>query len=358
MKKKLMLFLCCIFTISLCSCGKTSTEESSTVIEINNNEDESVIKKLYEKGTYDTIVLDDYITLGDYSSLTNLEYEKVTDTMISSELESYLNSNISVEKITNRPIEEGDSFVFNLTINDITYESMQYSVGSNIFGEQFNSEVLGMKANEEKTFKTKINSESGFSEYSDGETEVTVSILYIAGEAIVPELNDEFIVSLTNGDYKNIDDFKEYIKEYLEENNKINAVYDNFWVVMDNSSFKNIDNLIESQYNYLQEYYKNYAEENFITYDELYSAYGFETIEAFEQQLKTDSEDNVKQRLVIYALANAENITLNDDDYTNYCKELVSNYGYTSMTDLINSEELEGLRYYCVLQKVIEYFSK
>lgn len=358
MKKKIILVLCCMLTMSICACGKTNIPDLSTeTTETQAQEDEAVVKKLYEKGSYDKLKLEDHITLGDYSSLTNLEYTKASDSDIQNELTGYANSNSSVTQITDRAVTDTDDFVFSIAIGDQKYEYMQYQAGNDVFGDEFNKEVIGMKPGEEKTFKTTISQESGFSDYAGKETEVTVSITYIIGETIVPEVNDEFITTLTSGDYKTVDDFKTYIADYLNKNNKVNAIYDNFWTIMDASSYSDIDELVDAQYNYLKGYYENYAKENNVSYEELYTAYGYETNEAFDQQLKDDANGNVKQRLLIYALADAEKIDISDDDYTTYCKELVANYGYNSMTELINAEDIEGIRYYCVLQKVVEHFS-
>lgn len=344
----------------LTGCGTSQSNTEVVTDEHSHDEDENVIKKIYVKGTYDEIKYDEVVTLGDYSALKDLQVEPVTEESIMAEVNNYLNSSATSYQVADRSVVNEDRVNISVLVdNKEVLTDIEYKLGAKTFGQDFDDILIGMNAKEEREVETVLTDAAGFPDYSGLKTNVRVTLNYIVGDLVTPELNDTFVQNLTGGDLKTVDELKNYIKEYLANSNQVNAIYNIFWEVKNSSTFMDIDELVEKEMALSLEYYQNYAKETNTTYeDTIKTTFGYESVETFENQMRETARDSVEQKLVVYSIANKEGIKLKDNDYKEYLHGLSHSYGYESTTELINHENVEGLRYYCVLQEVIKYFSK
>ena len=315
----------------------TGTEQDTTAAV----ENEEVVKTLYNETLFDTMDYTKYITIADYSGLKSLQAAEVTDEAVIAEMQNYAAYTSVPIKITDREVAEGD--MVNCTINDGTTQLLEIFQGAGSYGEEFDKEILGMKSGETKTINIKVG---------DSVKEAEVTVNHIVQYTVSTEVNDEFVNNLTGGIYKTVDEFSDYIRGYLTENEQSNAVYNKLKEIIDASEFRDIDSFVDELYNFLMEGYKDYAEESGIDFEELVTTnYGFESKEDFEKELKANAEQVTKQKIAIYCIASAEGIKPTDEEYKSYADTLCASYSYPTITELLEEERVEDVRYYSVMDK-------
>lgn len=333
------------------------TEENS--VEETLEEDENIIATLYEKSEYDTMNYSDHITLGDYSIINSIEVPEVTEEDIENELNLYAQYSATETQITDKTIENHDTVCVSLKFEDGTsYDYIYVTIGEGLFGENLETSLIGMNSGDEKNVTTIFSEDNRLTEYAGKEVNLTMTVNFIVGEPNIPEINDEFVSELTNNEYTSLDSFKEYIRESIATSNATTAVYETYNTILDNSNFKDLTDLSNSTYEKQVKIYSDYAEQSGITYEDMVISFGFENTDDFNEQLKSDAEYIVKEKLLIYALADAVGLDVSNDEYNAYAKDLATQYGYSTLTEFLSNEDVSEIRYYCVLQKLTETYSK
>lgn len=326
--------------------------------EFNNPEKEEVIAKIYEPDKYDNLNYSEYVDVKNYEDLEKLEIPEVTDEEINSELDLCIEYSSTEEQITDRKVKEGDTVFCSLIFGeDDKYDYIYIKQGDNIFGEGLESAIIGMTPGEEKKVKTILTEDAGIPIYANKETDVTINVVYIVGEINKPELNDQFVTDFTGGAYNDLESFKKHIKEDLEKNKTIDAVYEKLNEILENSTFNDISELTNEKYELLHEIYKNYASEINTEYEDMVISFGFENMDKFNEELKTDAENIVKQKLVIYSIADKIDLKLTEEEYKEYATYFAMDCGYSTLTDYLEAEDITEIRYYCILQKIVDFYS-
>ena len=285
--------------------------------------------------------LSKYVTLGEYRGL---EYEEtsteVTEDDVQAELDYLLESKADVEKIMDGTVADGDTVNIDYTgmkdgvaFDGGTGTGYDLTIGSNSFIDNFEEQLIGMKPGETKEIN--VTFPDPYPQNSDlaGVPVVfEVTVNYICGENIVPELNDEFIAN--NTDYKTVDEYREYVRGYLKDYKESTADSDReqaLWQqVMDNCTFAElpqdkVDEEVENMYTSYEQYAGYYGLEMADFLEQM----GM-TEEAFRTELTSYAENLVKRNLAFNAIVEKEGLTVSDDEYEKIAEEKAGEYGYES----------------------------
>lgn len=276
------------------------------------------------------------VTLGEYKGL-NLEVEDATQ----EDVVEYINTNLlspntSYEKVKEGTIKDGDMVNINYSgkIDGEAFEGgtddseagTNLTIGSNSFIDGFEEGLVGAKVGETLDLNLKFPEEYGDDKLNGKDVVFTVTINYICGDQITPELTDEFVSQ--NTENKTVEEYKAYVKDTLNETNKTNAETNVWNQAVSNAkvseySQTDIDKTLAS----MLDYYKNMATYYNMELSGLLSYYG-----TSEETFNEDMLDTVKQilaeKLVALAIADKEKIEITDDLYKEKIQEYVTNYGY------------------------------
>jgi len=274
-----------------------------------------------------------YITLGTYKGLTaSMSVTPLTDEELETELTAYLSSTPVYSKITDRAAVAGDTVIVDYvgTMDGVAFaggtaqnQSVTISENSGYipgFAEGLIGAVPGTTVAVNVTFP-----DNYYEDMAGKDAVFTFTVHYIQGEAITPEATDAFITQFTNGAFTSISEFRTYYREYLEttaKNEAYTAALESLWSqAIANAT---VHSLPEQ---HVQYYYESYKAQ----YEQLAQAYGvtMEQLGVTEETLQTSAQDLARQDLVFYALAQAEGITLTDEEYTQRLAELAAGYGDT-----------------------------
>ena len=172
-----------------------------------------------------TADLSAYLTLGKYKGLAAEEkVDPLTDEEFEAELTQYISSIPMYEEITNRPAEKGDTVVMDYVgkLDDVPFaggtaqgQSIELSENSGYidgFADGLIGVTPGSTVDLTLTFPTDYHAAD-----MAGKTVVfTVTLHYIRGELVTPDLTDAFVARFTGGDYTTVDAFRTFYRSYLE----------------------------------------------------------------------------------------------------------------------------------------------
>ncbi len=313
---------------------------------------------------------EDYIELGQYKNLpyTKLVHE-VTQQEIDDELDLLLSSYSTKEEITDRTdIQFGDiaNIDYAGTLDGVpfaggTAAGYDLEIGSGRFIDGFEDGLVGVCVGETVdlplTFPDPyVNNE----ELSGAEVIFTVTVNSIS-KAVKPELTDELITEISQGQYTTADDYLAALEEQISaEYNEYNdlQMYSDLWqIVLDNATLK-VDlpeELLNEQIQKMEENAKVYAENYNLEYEDFLQQMMGLTPEEFKEQTQEYAVTAAKQELVLQLIAQKENIFVSAIDLQKAMEEYISLYNYKDEKDFREQTDMEEFEEYILTSKVQDF---
>lgn len=351
-----VLAVCACMTALICACGNANQNQTESATETGSETADTAEAEAGETlaETEDTAVYAyDYdvasmVELGEYKGLTyTLVDTSVTDEEVESNIENTLMSKSSREQITDRAVEDGD------TVN-IDYEGLldgeaftggtaqgaSLEIGSGRFIDGFEEGLIGVQPGEE------VSLDLTFPETYDNNPDLAgkavvfnVTVNYIEGEDIIPELDDAFVESLAIENVKTVDAYRNYVKEQLETQKKADADSSRqselFKKAVENAKVKEYPEELVAQYTKEYEnYYSQYAAYFGLELVDFLSQYMDQTEEEFNEDAEKYGNDVAGNMLVLAAIAKAEGIEVTDEFYEEKIAGLLEESGYTDAETL------------------------
>lgn len=294
--------------------------------------------------------------LGDYKGLSVTRMSSVpTEEEVDARIQSIMAANPIHEEVS-RPAKNGD--VVNIdfvgkkdgeAFDGGTSEGYDLELGSHSFIEGFEEGLIGLKAGDKKDLNLTFPENYGNADLAGQDVvfEVTVNRVEELKDAV---LDNAFVQRVS--DFDTVEDYREDIRHTLENELKTRAEAmlenDVLEAAVDNSEFdvnpEAVDQIYENQVNYFTMMAQMYGMdlENFIT-----TAYGV-AMDQFESDLRDQAELTVKQQLLTDAIAEAENLTLDDDD-----RQKVADMNNMDLDTMISTYGQEAVDKSAMLYKVV-----
>lgn len=345
MKKTAVALLLCVSMMTLGACGKTNADnaESTEIGTEAATEQETVSSADIEYN------VNEYVTLGDYK---NMEITLDNDYAVTDELlANYINNNVISTcpyyvETDKQTVEEGD--VVNIDYQGLldgeafdggTAQGYDLEIGSDSFIDGFEDGLIGAELGKETDLNLTFPEDYGNTDLAGKDVvfKVTVNSIKQKQDVSYDTLTDDYVVYLSEkvgAPYQTVDELIADIRAYLEETastSKNKAVRSAALEKLSEICTVNElpEGLAEAK---VQEYMdmltEQYCQDTTLE-DYLKQQYGT-TVEEFTAQITTELEDELKTQLILEAIAEAEDIKLDEDGFRNYVSGLVSNYGYDS----------------------------
>lgn len=281
-----------------------------------------------------------YIKLGEYKNIA--ASVEVTDEDVAEEKEFALEDSESYEKV-NGTAKEGDMVNIDYTCllsgeaaEDYTSEDEYTVLGDEDYFPEFDTEIAGMNTGETKEITVEVPEDYG-DELIDGQTvKFNVTLNYICGDEIEPELNDEFVSNYSDGECVSVADFDNYLRETLYNDN-VESLADNIWEeVLENTELKKYHRgELKAATEETEKSYANFAEFSGESLDSILESLGMT-----EDDLDDVAKDAALEKMVAKTIAVKENITLSDEEYRNLLIEYMEYENGEEQTKTI--EEMEA----------------
>lgn len=374
MKRSLKLGAVCLgMAVLLCACGKGSTESTEVASsETETAQSEAVSETVAE--TEDTNVypyeydVESMVKLGEYKGLTYTETDvSVSDDEVESQINSTLTAHATAEQITDRAVEDGDTvnIDFEGKIDDKTFDGgtasgASLTIGSGTFIDGFEDGLIGVKPGDKTTLKLKFPDEyKTNTDLAGKDVTFDVTVNYIKGDDIVPELDDDFVKGLNIDGVSNVKEYRAYVKSQLQANKESEAEKSKqselLQQAVDNAEIKEIPEELVTQYaTQYTDYYKQYASYFGLELSDFLTQYMNQTEEEFNQSAQDYGKERAGYMLVVSAIAKAEKVdvdALYDEKVAQYAEQsgyadaatLEKDYSKRYLNQIIINEEVQNI---------------
>ena len=369
---------CLALSLMLAGCGNSTGSSSETTAETSASEtsesSEATSEDLNNLAYAYDFEVDKLVKLGTYKGLPyTITDTSVSDEDVEEDIQNTLNSHAEAEQITDKEVEDGDTvhidFVGKIDGEEFDGGSSQdyaLKIGSGTFIDGFEDGLIGHKTGEEVVLDLKFPSDYGNADYAGKDVEFTVTINYIEGEDIVPELTDDFVKELAITDVSTVDEYREYIRNEMQTQNEQTAQEarreELIEEAVENAEILEYPEELVSQYkDSFLSYYEQYAAYYGTSVEEFLKQYGsyFGTSATSKEDLDKEAEDygkdSTENMLVIAAIAKAEGIDITDQVYQEKLNEYVTQYGFTSTEELENQYGNRYLKQIMMNEEVIKF---
>lgn len=280
------------------------------------------------------VALKPEVTLGAYKGIEVDKVEvTVSDEEVNAEIDRERERNARSISVSDRAVQDKDQTVIDFEgfVDGVAFqggkgENYPLTIGSGAFIPGFEEQLIGKNIGEECDVNVTFPEEYHAEDLAGKAAVFKVTVKEIK-EKQLPELDDEFAAEVS--EFDTLAEYKEDVKKNLTEkrekdvkNAKEDAVVD---AIIENATMEIPEAMIETQQRQMiQEFAQNIQMQG-LSIDQYFQFTGL-TPEAMMEQVKPQAEKRIKSRLVLEAVAKAENITVSDEDFDKEVEKMAEMY--------------------------------
>ena len=261
------------------------------------------------------------VTLGQYKGV---EVEKADASVsaedVEAELKKVQEQNARLLTVEDRGVEDGDQtvidfegFVDGKGFEGGKAEDYPLTIGSHSFIDTFEEQLIGKKIGEECEVNVTFPTEYHAADLAGKPATFKVTVKEIKVKEL-PELNDEFASEVS--EFDTLDEYKKDVEKKLAEKKEIEANSKNedavVAKVVENASMEIPEKMIDAQAENMVQDMARRMQSQGLSLD-MYLKYTGMTVEQMKEQARPDAEKRIRTRLVLEAVAKAENIQISDE---------------------------------------------
>ena len=308
-----------------------------------------------ENGHFKDISALEYVELKNYENLS--VPESAIDAKVDEQIKGLLESYAAPEHLTEGTVKGGDTLNIDYVgyVDGETFEGgstdgagTTVTIGVTSYIEGFLEQVVGHSVGE--TFDIDVTFPDDYSneELAGKPATFTVTVNYIEGEKVTPELTDEFVAENITAQAEDIKTAQDLI-DYFKENEGIKQELIIEQLIANNG----VREIPEAAYNFAVDLaiipYASYAKQYGVDLGSLLSVYGI----SLEEMLADYAEDNLKvakRMLIVQAIDESRgDISITEDDMKAFATE---NFGSEDYSEAADTYGIGLLKMY-VLQDVV-----
>lgn len=280
------------------------------------------------------VALKPEVTLGTYKGV---EIEKADTTVTEEEVDEAVNkereSNARTISVEGRPVKDGDitlldfeGFVDGVAFEGGKGENYPLTIGSNTFIPGFEEQLIGAEIDKEMEV-TVTFPEDYHAEELAGKPAVFKCTIREIKEKELPELDDEFASEVS--EFDTMAEYREDLKKLLAEKKKEDAENEKEDKVIDaivaDAKMDIPEAMITTQQRQMADDFAQRIQMQGISIDQYFQFTGL-TSEGLLEQLRPQAEKKIQYRLVLGAVAEAENIEATEEEYNEEIKIMAEAY--------------------------------
>ena len=380
MKKKLFsVLLVAAMTASLVACDSKKKDTDKTPSTVNAEIDAAEYAGTI---TSNADVYKKYVTVPEWKGISVdcvLSDYVVTDKDVEDYINSMLEATATTNAVTNGTTKSGDVITLDYSgkldgtaFSGGTATDVTYTIGSGKLIDDLDKGLAGLTVGKETDIPCKFPDDYFSSDLAGKNVIFTVTVKNIQ-ETVVPELSDEWVVAnatklgLEDDSLTTVDQLRDYIKSYLDTqaaSAKASEIFESAYSAMieglDVTEYpsEELEELLKTLNSNVDAEYESYSSSYSSKEEYLKSAYGFETLDAFNEYAEDYAKQYLLQKMIITIIAADNNITVEAEEINSTGEELAAYYGYNGYQEILdtygrtmNSE----IGYQVLYQKVTEY---
>ena len=311
-----------------------------------------------------TVAVKPEVTLGQYKGVEVDKVEvEVTDEDVQAELLNVQKQNSRTIPVEDRAAKMDDEvtidfegFVDGEAFEGGKGENYQLTLGSHSFIDTFEDQIVGKNIGEE--FDVNVTFPEDYqAEDLAGKPAVFKCKLNGIKETELPELDDEFASEVS--EFDTMDEYKAELKATLQvkkekaaKNTKEGLVIDQ---IIENSTMDIPDPMLETTKEQMLNEFSQQLSYQGLSVDQYFQFTGM-TREKFLETSTPEAERRIKSRLVLEAIAKAEDIQVSEDELNDELKKMADMYqmDLEQLTGLVGDSEKDAIKQDIAVQKAVD----
>lgn len=281
-----------------------------------------------------TVALKPEVKLGKYKGVKIDKIEtEVTEEEVDAQIERERENNARNITVDDRPVEDGDmttldfeGFVDGEAFEGGKGENYPLTIGSGAFIPGFEEQLVGAKIGEETEVKVTFP-EDYQAEHLQGKEAVFKCTVKEIRKKELPELNDEFASDVS--EFDTLAEYREDVKKNLEEQKAKDAKRERedaaVKAAVEDSEMEIPEAMLETQQKQMVDEFAQRITMQGISMEQYLQLTGT-NYQQMVEQVKPQAEERVRSRLVLEAVAKAENLEATEEDYEEELKTMADVY--------------------------------
>ena len=312
-----------------------------------------------------TVALKPEVSLGKYK---NVQIEKisteVTDEEVDAEINKERESNAREINVEDRPVKDGDMTILDFEgfVDGVAFaggkgENYPLTIGSGAFIPGFEEQLVGAELNKELEVNVTFP-EDYKAEELKGKAAVFKCTVKEIKEKELPELDDEFASEVS--EFETLAEYKGDVRKKLTEKKETEARDKKEEAVIDaiiaDAKMEIPDPMLETQQRQMVEDFAQRLSMQGLTLEQYYQFTGLDNDKMLEQ-VKPTALKRIQSRLVLEAVAKAENMTTDDADYDKEVKRLAEIYQMEEdkVKEMLGEREKKELMLDVLVKKAVDF---
>ena len=304
------------------------------------------------------------VTLGQYKGV---EVEKADASVsaedVEAELKKVQEQNARLLTVEDRGVEDGDQtvidfegFVDGKGFEGGKAEDYPLTIGSHSFIDTFEEQLIGKKIGEECEVNVTFPTEYHAADLAGKPATFKVTVKEIKVKEL-PELNDEFASEVS--EFDTLDEYKKDVEKKLAEKKEIEANSKNedavVAKVVENATMEIPDKMIDAQAENMVQDMARRMQSQGLSLD-MYLKYTGMTVEQMKEQARPDAEKRIRTRLVLEAVAKAENIQISDEKVDEEVAKMAEAYKMEveKLKSYMSESDVKQMKEYLAVQQAVD----
>ena len=301
-----------------------------------------------------TVATKPEVELGQYLEIEVAKQDmEVTEEEILAEIDKERENNSRVIDVDDRPVADKDIAVidFDGSVDGVPFdggkgEDYELTIGSHTFIEGFEEQVIGMNIDEEKDVNVTFPEDYHAENLAGKPAVFKVKVKQIKVKEL-PELDDDFAQDVS--EFDTLDEYKADVKAKLADMKektakraKENEVIEK---IIENAKMEVPDAMVETQAGYLVDDFARRISSQGLSIEQYMQFTGL-TQEKILEQMKPEALKRIQTRLVLEAIAKAENIEISDERVDEEVKNMAEQYKmeFDKLKEMMQDSEKEEIK--------------
>lgn len=289
-----------------------------------------------------TVAVKPTVVLGQYLDIeVALLPADVSEEEINFEIERELEKNAEMVLKESGDLQDGNTAVFDFSgsvdgvkFDGGTAENYELVIGSNQFIPGFESQMVGMKPEEEKAVT--VTFPEDYQEKTLAGKEAVFQVkLHEIKERVVPTLTVDFVKDLNIDGVSTVDEYREHVKNHLldtkksqNDNHVLHTVVEK---ATENASFELPEEMVMEEVSRMQDNAEKQIKQYGLDFN-TYLQYMGKTKEQYDEEIKLEAGKNLRQQLVIEAIGKQEALEVTEAEIEAKYAEIVEQYKSQNVT--------------------------
>jgi trigger factor len=315
-----------------------------------------------------TVALKPDVTLGTYKGVTVDKIEtEVTEDEVNAEIEKERENNARNITVEDRPVKDGDittldfeGFVDGVAFDGGKGENYPLTIGSGAFIPGFEEQLVGAEIGKEVEVKVTFP-EDYQAENLKGKDAVFKCTIKEIKEKQLPDLDDEFASEVS--EFETLAEYKEDVKKNLaekKEKDARNAKEDAaIKAAVAEAQMEIPEAMIETQQRQMVDEFAQRITMQGLSMEQYFQFTGSNYQQMLEQ-VKPQAEERIKSRLVLEAIAKAENLEATEEDYQKELETIADVYQMEvdKVKELMGEREKKNIMQDLAVRKAAEFVTE